>query len=78
MTARTAVAVLTGCPACYLHGQNAPWPAMGTVPILEMSEQRNAGAYLLCRAWWFLAPLVTGTTLAAATVSAWAVLGPAT
>ena len=77
MTARTAVAVMAGTVAWYLHPQHSPWPAPGTVPILDMIELRNPGAYLLLRAWWFLAPLVTAATLAAALMSAWTVWGPA-
>ena len=77
MTARTAAAVMAGSAAWYVHLQHAPWPAAGTVPILDMIELRNPGAYLLLRAWWFLAPLATGMTLAAAAMSAWTVWGPA-
>ena len=65
MTARTAVAVMAGTVAWYLHPQHSPWPAPGTVPIVDMVELRNPGAYLLLRAWWFLAPLATAATLAA-------------
>ena len=77
MTARTAVAVMAGTAAWYLHPQHSPWPAPGTVPILDLIELRNPGAYLLFRAWWFLAPLATAATLAAALMSAWTVWGPA-
>ena len=38
--------------------------------MLYMIELRTPGAYLLSRAWWFLAPLATATTLAAL-MSAW-------
>ena len=76
MTARTAVAVMAGMVAWYMHPQHAPWPAPGSVPILDLIALRNPGAYLLLRAWWFLAPLATGATLAAAVMSAWTVWGP--
>ena len=76
MTARTAVAVMAGTAAWYVHAQLAPWPAPGAVPILDLVELRNPGAYLLLRAWWFLAPLLTGATLAAGAMSAWTVWGP--
>ena len=31
-------------------------PPSGAVPILDLIELRNPGAYLLFRAWWWLAP----------------------
>ena len=37
---------------------------------------RSPGAYLLLRTGWFLAPIATGATLAAAAMSAWAVWEP--
>ena len=77
MTARTAVAVTAGMLAWYVHPQHAPWPAPGSVPILDLIALRNPGAYLLFKAWWFIAPFATGTTLAAAAISAWTVWGPA-
>ena len=61
--------------AWYVHPEHAPWPAPGSVPILDLIALRNPGAYLLFRAWWFLAPLATGATLAAAAMSAWTVWG---
>ena len=76
MTARTVVAAMAGCLAWYLHARHVPWPATGTVPVLDMIELRNPGAYLLLKVWWFLAPLATVTTLAAAAMSAWTVWGP--
>ena len=76
MTARTAVAVTAGMLAWHVHGQHVPWPAAGTVPILDLIALRNPDAYLLLKAWWFLAPLATGTTLAATAISAWTVWGP--
>lgn len=51
MTARTAVAMMAGTVALYLHSQHAPWPAPGTVPILDPVELRNSCSYLLCRVW---------------------------
>ena len=77
LTVRTAVAVATGASVWYLQPHYAPWPASGTVPILDLVELRNPGAYLVLRAWWWLAPLATGSVLAAAAMSAWSVWGPA-
>ena len=67
MTARAAVAVMAGTAAWYPHPQLAPWLALGTVPILNLVVLRAPGAYLLLRAWWFLAPLAAGA------MSAWTV-----
>ncbi|MYB53717.1 MAG: hypothetical protein F4X77_16200 [Acidobacteriia bacterium] len=77
MTARTAVAVMAGMFVWYVHPQHAPWPAPESVPILDLIALHNPGAHLLLKAWWYLARLATGTTLAAAAVSAWTVWGPA-
>ena len=77
LTVRTAVAVAAGASVWYLQPHYAPWPASGTVPILDLVELRNPGAYLVLRAWWWLAPLATGSVLAAAAMSAWSVWGPA-
>ena len=67
---------MAGMLAWYVHPQHVPWPGPGSVPILDLIALRNPGAYLLLRAWWFLAPLATGATLAAAAMSAWTVWGP--
>ena len=48
MTARTAVAG-EGTVARCLQAQHSPWPAPGAVPILDMIELRDPGAYLLLR-----------------------------
>ena len=76
LTGRTALAVAAGTAVWYVHPQYAPWPGTGTVPVLDLIEFRNPLAYLLFRAWWFLAPLTTGSILAAAAMSAWSVWGP--
>ena len=56
MTAQTAIAAMAGCLAQGLHAWRAPWPATGTVPVLDMVELRSLGAYLLFRAQCLLAP----------------------
>ena len=68
---------MAGMLAWYVHPQHAPWPAPGSVPILDLIALRNASAYLLLPAWWFLEPLAHGVTLDAAAMSAWTVWGPA-
>ncbi len=62
LTLRTAVPVPAGTVASYPHPQQASWLVPGAVPILDMIELRNPGAYLLVPAWWFLAPLATSAT----------------
>ncbi len=76
LTARSSLAVAAGTAAWYLHVQYAPWPARGTVPVLDLIELRDPAAYLLLRAWWWLAPLAAGHVLAAAAMSGWQVWGP--
>ena len=76
LTGRSAIAAGAGAAAWYLHPEFAPWPPSGAVPILDLIELRNPGAYLLFRAWWWLAPLATGSVLTASALSAWAVWGP--
>ena len=76
LTARSAIAAGAGAAAWYLHPEFAPWPPSGTVPILDLIELRNPVAYALFRSWWWLAPLATGSVLAASAISAWAVWGP--
>ena len=76
LTGRSAIAAGAGAAAWYLHPEFAPWPPFGAVPILDLIELRNPGAYLLFRAWWWLAPLATGSVLTASALSAWAVWGP--
>ena len=49
-TARTALAVMAIMFAWYVHPQYAPWPAPGSVPILDLRAPRNPGAYLLFKA----------------------------
>ena len=76
LTARSSLAVAAGTAAWYLHVHYAPWPARGTVPVLDLIELRDPAGYLLLRAWWWLAPLAAGYVLAAAAMSGWQVWGP--
>ena len=76
LTTRTVLALAVGTVAWYLHPRYLPWPAAGTHALLDLIALRNPGVYLLFRAWWFLAPLATGSVLAAAAMSAWSIWGP--
>ena len=76
LTARSAAALAAGTLAWYCHALWLPWPAPGTVPLLDLVQLRNPSAYALFRAWWWLAPLAAGSVLAAAALNAWRLWGP--
>ena len=41
MTVRTAVAAIAGCIGWQLYSQHDPWLASGSVPVLDIINQRN-------------------------------------
>ena len=51
---RSATRVMSGMLAWYVHPWHAPWPAPGSVPILDLYALRNPSAYLLSKANRFL------------------------
>ena len=77
LTNRAVAAMAAGSVAWYAHGLWLPWPAAGSVPLLDLVELRNPGAYTLFRIWWWLAPLCAGSVLAAFALNAWQLWGPA-
>ena len=47
LTSPSAIVAGSGAAAWYLHPEVAPWPPLDAVPILDLIELRNPGAYLL-------------------------------
>ncbi len=76
LTKRTTVALAAGTVVWYWCTRHLPWPAPGTVPVLDLVELRNPVAWTLFRLWWWLAPFASGSVLAAAILNAWHVWGP--
>lgn len=76
LTRRRVAAVAAGVLCWYALQPQLNWPAAGSIPLLDLVELRNPTAYVLVRAWHWLAPLATGTVLAALLGSAWSLWGP--